>query len=342
MKAAVVESAGVLKVREVPEPTVGPYDALCDTLYCATCTATDTHIKDGVFFAGMQYPAILGHESIGRVRELGPKVQNYQVGDLVTRSGATAHPEANVFLGWGGFAERGIVRDQLAMEADGVENEGFTFYKMNQVMPPDIDPADETIIINWRETWSYLTRMGVGYGARVLVNGTGGVGLSFVAHAHNLMVGELAVVGSPARFELAQHLGATVCVDYHAEDLGAAIAAQSEAKFDFIIDAVGKRGGLDSLLPALRPGGSMALYGVDEYKEVTVTPTKANGTFTISSAGYAEWEVTEPILRMMREGRLNAGDFYDRNRIFELADINAAFEAVKQREMVKAVVRCSA
>ena len=341
MKAAVVESPGVLVVREVPEPTVGPYDALCDTLFCATCTATDRHIIEGQFAFGMQYPAILGHESIGRVRELGPKVRNYKVGDLVTRCGATAHPEANLYVGWGGFAEQGIVRDQAAMEADGVENDGFPFYRMNQVVPADIDPADATLIINWRETWSYLTRMGVGYGARVLVNGTGGVGLSFVAHAHNLMVGELCVVGNPARYDLARHLGATACVDYHAEDLAAAIAAESEEKFDFIVDAVGKRGGLDSLLPALKPGGRMALYGVDEYAAVTVTPTKANGTFTISSEGYAEWEATEAVLRMMRERRLNARDFYDRERIFALDDINAAFEATGNRELVKAVVKCS-
>ncbi|NLO73692.1 MAG: zinc-binding dehydrogenase [candidate division WS1 bacterium] len=341
MKAAVVEEPGVLRVREVPEPTVGPYDALCDHLYCATCTATDTHIKDGVFFGAIEYPAILGHEAIGRVRELGPKVRNFKVGDLVTRPGATAHPEQGLYVGWGGFAERGIVRDYQAMQEDQVENEGFNFFRLNQVVPPDIDPADATIIINWRETWSYITRMGVKYDTRVLVLGTGGVGLSFIDHAGNLMAREVVAVGSPARFELAKRLGATDCVDYHTENLSEELEKRHPEGFDFIIDAVGRQGNLDSVLPTLKPGGWMALYGVDEYGDVTVSPSKARGTFTISMEGYAEGEVTEPIVRMMREGRLRPREYYDRERIFPLEEINAAFAALKNREMVKAVVKCS-
>ena len=85
----------------------------------------------------------------------------------------------------------------------------------------------------------------------------------------------------------------------------------------------------------------MALYGVDEYGDVTVSPSKARGTFTISMEGYAEGEVTEPIVRMMREGRLRPREYYDRERIFPLEEINAAFAALKNREMVKAVVKCS-
>jgi len=190
MKAAVVEKPGQLVVREVPDPVVGPYDALCDILYCATCTATDRHIIEGNFPFGMEYPAILGHESIGRVRELGPKVRNFQPGDHVTRAGATPHPEVGLHIGWGAFAEQGIVRDCLAMDEDGVANDGYPFFRMNQVIPPSLSPADATIIINWRETWSYLTRMRVGYNDRVLVLGTGGVGLSFVNHAVNLLAKE--------------------------------------------------------------------------------------------------------------------------------------------------------
>ena len=341
MKAAVVEEPGVLVVREVPEPTRGPYDALCDILYCATCTSTDKHIIEGHFPFGMEYPAILGHESIGRVKEVGAKVRNFKLGDHVTRAGATPHPEVGLHVGWGGFAERGIVRDYQAMEAEEVANDGFPFYRMNQVMPPDLDPADATIVINWRETWSYLSRMRARYGSKVLVLGTGGVGLSFVNHAHNLLAEQVVVVGNPARFDLARRLGATDCFDYHTEDLAQALGADYEAGFDFIIDAVGKIGQLDRVLPLVKVGGTVTLYGVDDYFSVTITPTLARGTFTFASEGYAEWEATDAVLRMIREGRLEAKNFYDPQRIFPLDQINEAFAATRQREMVKAVVRCS-
>lgn len=341
MKAAVVEEPGVLVVREVPEPVQGPYDALCDILYCATCTATDRHIIQGDFPFGMEYPAILGHESIGRVREVGPRVRNFQVGDLITRPGATPSPETGLHVGWGGFAERGIVRDYLAMEEDGVANEGYAFYRLNQVLPPDLNPADATIIINWRETFSYLTRMGVGYGDRVLVLGSGGVGLSFANHAHNLLAKEVVVVGNPVLFDLARKVGATDCYSYRSENLAEEIGVKHSEGFDYVIDAVGRVGQLDRVLCLIRPGGGVTVYGVDEYFSVTITPHLAGKSFRFLSEGYAEGEVTEPVLRLLREGRLDPGNFYDRERIFPLEEINEAFAAAWRREMLKAVVRCS-
>jgi len=340
MKAAVVEKPGVLTVREVPEPVMGEYDALCDILYCATCSATDWHIITGTFPFGMQYPAILGHESIGRVVQVGAKVRNFRPGDLVTRAAATGHPEAGLHLGWGGFAQRGIVRDYLAMDEDGVKSEGWPFLRMNQVLPPDFDPADATMIINWRETFSYLTRMGVRFGSRVLILGSGGVGLSFVNHASNLLAREIVAVGSPQRLDLARRLGATAAYDYHIENLAERISVEHSEGFDFIIDAVGKVGQVDRVLPLLKVGGSVGIYGVDDYFRLTLAPHLARGTFTFFNGGYAEEESSEAVIRLVREGRLVAKhNYYDPARIFALEDISAAFAAVRNREMVKAVVK---
>ena len=65
MKAAIIERPGVLTVKEIPMPEVGEYDALCDLLYGATCTGTDQHLIVGRFPWPVQYPTILGHESVG-------------------------------------------------------------------------------------------------------------------------------------------------------------------------------------------------------------------------------------------------------------------------------------
>jgi D-arabinose 1-dehydrogenase-like Zn-dependent alcohol dehydrogenase len=65
MKAVVVEQPGQLQVREIPEPTPGDYDALCRIEYGAVCTGTDQHLISATFPWPVQYPTILGHESIG-------------------------------------------------------------------------------------------------------------------------------------------------------------------------------------------------------------------------------------------------------------------------------------
>ena len=127
MRAAVIEAPGVLKIWDIPQPVPGEYDALCENLYGATCTGTDTHLIRNTFPWGCTYPAILGHESIGRVIECGSKVRNLRVGDLVTRVSAPADPTIGLSVSWGGFAQYGIARDHWAMRADGRQAQPLEF-----------------------------------------------------------------------------------------------------------------------------------------------------------------------------------------------------------------------
>ena len=49
MKAAVVEGAGRLVAREVPEPAIGD-EARCDAPYGTICAGTDTHLRKASAF----------------------------------------------------------------------------------------------------------------------------------------------------------------------------------------------------------------------------------------------------------------------------------------------------
>ena len=106
MKAAVVESPNKLVVKDIPEPSIGPYDVKCDVLYGAICTGTDRHIIEGAFPWPVQYPIVLGHESVGRVTEIGSKVRHIKVGDVITRIGT--RPSEGLGVTWGGFVEVAI------------------------------------------------------------------------------------------------------------------------------------------------------------------------------------------------------------------------------------------
>ena len=90
MKAAVVTESGKLEIRDVPMPQLGPYDVLVKSKNCygATCAGTDIHLMDGLHPYPVTFPTILGHESVGRVVEIGSKVRNLQVGQLISRVGA--------------------------------------------------------------------------------------------------------------------------------------------------------------------------------------------------------------------------------------------------------------
>ena len=88
MKAAVVEAAGQLVVRDVPMPEMGPYDALVRIEACGLCNATDAKIVDRHFVSHIPVPLVLGHESVGTVVEVGDRVRGYVPGQRVLRPGA--------------------------------------------------------------------------------------------------------------------------------------------------------------------------------------------------------------------------------------------------------------
>jgi len=334
MKAAIVESPSHLVVRDIPAPPVGEYDALCELLYGATCSGTDQHLIAGRFPWPVKYPTILGHESIGRVTRIGRRVRHFRVGDLVTRVGTP--PTDALSVNWGGFAEYGVAKDHWAMREDGLPGAKWRPFRINQLLPAGSDPRAATMIITWRETLSYITRMGVEAGARVLIIGSGGNGLSFAAHAANLGAAHVAMVGNASREGLAQTAGATAYFDYRAENLPALLA--QEGPLDFAIDAVGKQGQINLVLPFLKPGGTVGIYGIDEYHRCTINPRLSRGTFTYYNEGYDEAESHERVLALWQKGLLKASIWLDLEHPFALDDIGQAIEAVRERRMVKALV----
>jgi len=341
MKAAVVEQPGKLALREIPMPEPGDYEVLCRLLYGATCTGTDLHLIDGTFPWPVNYPILLGHESIGRVLKLGPKVRHYRVGDLVTRVGTPAPAGSDLSLFCGGFAEYGIAGDHRAMLEDGLPAERANPYRINAVLPPEFDPAAATMITTWRETLSYLTRMGLKTGDRALVIGSGGNALAFAAHAVNLGTTHVAVLGSEARRDAAKALGVHTYLDYRAADPAKALTEVCPEGFDVAIDAVGKPGQADLALAALKPGGVIGVYGLDDFNALTLSLGKIWKPFRFHPLSYEESETHDAVVEFVRAGKLRADPFMDLRHPFELDNLAAAFDHVRQRKAVKALVRLS-
>ncbi|MHB9071413.1 MAG: zinc-binding dehydrogenase [Sedimentisphaerales bacterium] len=339
MKAAIIEKPNVLAVRNIPVPPVGEYDALCEMLYGATCVGTDWSLISGRL--PVEYPAVLGHESIGRVIKTGARVKNFRIGDVITRVGTPASLQGDFGVCWGGFVEYGIAHDHRAMCIDGLPYPQWKSFRVNQIVPPDIDPADATMFITWRETLSYLKRMGVSAGSRVLIIGSGGDGLAFAVHAKNLDSEQVVMIGNDTRRDSARSVGVTDYFNYRLDNVVEQISQKYPQGFDFIIDAVGKKGLADSVLCILKPGGIIGIYGIEDYCQSLLNPTNSRGTFTCYNGGYDEAETHDDIVSFIRRGLLDARLWLDFDNIFSLDSINNAFEAVRKRQMVKALIQLS-
>jgi L-iditol 2-dehydrogenase len=339
VKALVIPRPGALEVRDVPEPSMGPYDARCEMLYGATCTGTDLALIDGRFHADViAYPAVLGHESVGRVLAVGAKVRAFRPGDLVTR--VYTRPTGGLSLCWGGMCEFGLACDYRAMRLDGLPRAQWDKYRINLVIPEGIiDPMGATMMITWRENLSFVNRLGVGPGARALISGSGANGLSIAAFCA-LKGAETVVVGSGARRDAALALGVAGYADYRDAEAVAALAAGGRA-FDFLIDATGRRHSLDPFLPALRDGGTASVYGMDDLTSYAVNPMLGPASWRFRAAVYDEAETHEEVVGLLRADRLDPYTLLDRSRVYTWADAPDAYEAVRAKRAVKALISLS-
>jgi len=339
MKAAIIDKPGELVIRDIPRPVMGDYDVECEILFGATCTGTDLHLIDGVFPWPPTYPAILGHESIGRVIKVGPRVRNFHPGDLVTRVGVPTMPEHGLDSCWGGFAEYGIAKDHWTMRKDGLPPENWSNYRVNQVIPGDIDPGAATMLITWRETFSYLTRMGVSRDATVLVIGSGGNGLSFINHAANLGAKTIYMVGSATREKTARQAGANHYSDFRLNHWQQQVNQICPDGFDFVIDAIGKVTSSQVAIEHVRRGGKIGLYGIDDFGLAQINPFKARGPFSYYPNEYDEAEAHCAIVDFLLAGKLDASLWMDCLNPYPFERIGEAYLSVRRKEKIKNLVR---
>lgn len=342
MKALVVEKPGVLKVMDLTEPPMGDYEARCENLYGATCTGTDLSVVDGTFAWGNVYPSIIGHETIGRVVAVGKKVRSFQVGDLISR--VYTRETDGVGLSWGGMSEYGLAVDTQAMWLDGVDRAEWDGYRVNQVIPDGlIDPLDATMIITWRENLSWVNRMGVSPGEKVLVVGSGANGIGIAACAA-IRGGEVTVVGSGARREQTLNTGVSAYLDYRDQAALKAFIQENAASFAYIIDATGTKETLTPYMSALTEGGTVAVYGMNDFYSYTFNPILGPKSFRFFNAYaecYDEAETHQEVVELIRAGKLNAANWLYRENIFTWENAPEAYTHVREKKAVKAVIKLS-
>src|SRR5439155_21653509 len=97
MRAMVVTQfvpAEGLTLQEIPLPRPGPNDMLIE-VHAAALNPVDYKIRRGAFRQGRTLPFILGYDVSGVVREMGPAVQGFSVGDAVYASPSLIRHGAN-------------------------------------------------------------------------------------------------------------------------------------------------------------------------------------------------------------------------------------------------------
>lgn len=245
-----------------------PDDVVIEILYCGVCHS-DLHYthNDWAGVLPAKYPCVPGHEIVGRVTKVGPRVTRHKVGDMVavgclvdsdhtcpncqaglenfcpnlTLTFGSADKHGTAPMTFGGYSESIVVDERFVLR-----------------VPPNLDPAGAApLLCAGITTYSPLRRFGVGPGKKVGIIGLGGLGHMGVKLARAFGAHVVVFTTSPRKIEDAIRLGAhEVVVSCNADEM-----KQHAGSFDFILDTVSADHDINQYLNLLRLEGNLTLVG---------------------------------------------------------------------------------
>lgn len=335
---AAIGNGRVEMVEDVPVPEIGPYEALVRMKSCGFCNGTDFHIIRGEMPVDVDaFPTLLGHEGVGDIVELGSKVRNFKVGDRIMNPIIRIMPGTKYGCTWGAMCDYGVVQDQKAMIADGVDERLLIPRQLESVqIPSDFDVIDGGALITLNECFSAAKNFKV-QDKDVLVYGAGPMGLATMKYMRYLGAKTITVIdGVEERLNLAKTLsGADETINYTKVDKKEVLEGRL---FDRVIDIVGLTSILIEGSHFLRPFGIAGSMGVLRNTDsmVNASALKNNTLLQMLNFPYGQYEITDENIRLMQDGVINPKDFY--SHVKGLADIQEVYQLVAEKKTIKVIL----
>lgn len=254
-----------LKQINVDRRQATPKDVEMDILFCGVCHS-DLHTARNDW-GGTIYPAVPGHEIVGRVTKVGSAVSKFKIGDLAavgclvdscrecssckqdleqyclpgftgTYNGKEKYLGTQTF---GGYSQKIVVDEHFVLK-----------------VPENLDPAATApLLCAGITTWSPLRHWKVGKDSQVAIIGLGGLGHMGIKLAKALGAKVSLFSRSPEKEKDALELGADqVIISTDKKQMAAA-----KGKFDLIIDTVPYIHDVNHYIPTLSINGTLVLVG---------------------------------------------------------------------------------
>lgn len=240
---------------------VAAHDVEIDILYCGVCHS-DLHTARNDW-GGTKYPAVPGHEIVGRVTAIGAEVTKFKIGDLAAigcmvdcacphckeeqycevgfTSTYNSHDKYLNQQTFGGYSEKIVAKESFVLK-----------------VPANLDlAAVAPLLCAGVTTWSPLRHWNVKEGSKVAVVGLGGLGHMAIKLAKGLGAEITLFSRTPGKIEDAHKLGANHVVISTDEEQMKAVAN----KFDLIIDTVPYVHDVNPYITTLKTSSTLVLVG---------------------------------------------------------------------------------
>ena len=271
--AALVEGGEVGKWNYDLKPE-GVNDVTIKIMKCGVC-ATDHHMIDNAW-GFSTYPLVPGHEIVGEVVSMGPKVTGFKLGDVVGLGCLAQSCEKCDFC----CKERDNLCPQLVFTYFGsVKDEtgefqhrgGFASYIRTPYtkvlkIPEGLDPAEAApLLCAGVTTFSHLMEFSKGTGdlkgKKVGVIGPGGLGHLAVQYAAKMGADTVVIARNDRKKDFATQLGATgFLISESKEEM-----EKAARSFDFIMSCIsGGDFDVHPYLNLLSPYGTLHFVGIPD------------------------------------------------------------------------------
>ena len=345
MKAVLITEPHVVEVRDVPMPTRNEYECLVQVKACGICSSTDLKLihrdhptsPENPF----RYPAILGHEAVGEIVELGSKVRNFKLGDRVMVPFSNmGHMPEEYQVRFGAMTEYSVAPDFIAMQQDHFPNDYAARYDdpadfFCQTFPKDISYIDGAMILSFKETYSAVRNFDITDGMDVLIFGDGSVGMGIAHFVNAHSVNSNIVVGHhDDRLEKVTRVARpTMTINAKKGEM----ARIEGRKFDVVVDAVGSTEVIRRGLKLLKPGGLLAAVGVlPNQSSIDLYDIPNYTRLMMLSYPYKEHRTHAEIIEFMRSGFVCAEDYY--SHVMPMEDVAEAVRMLERREAFKVIL----
>ncbi len=249
----------------------GPNDVQIDILFCGVCHSDLHTVRDEwASFMPTAFPAVPGHEIVGRVSKVGAQVSKFKVGDLAAVGCLvdSCRKCESCKAGLENYCEVGAT---FTYNAPDPHLGGVTFGGYSKLIvvdesyvlkvPTNLDlAAVAPLLCAGITTYSPLRHWKVGNGQKVGIVGLGGLGHMGVKLAHALGADVTLFTTSPHKANDAKRLGAQhVIISKDQAEMEKHIRS-----FDFILDTVSADHDINAYLSLLKRDGAMVLVGAPE------------------------------------------------------------------------------
>ncbi len=268
MKAVVFYEHGdvdVLKYEDVPNPKVGPGEALV-RVRASGCNYNDVWARRGMPGMKVILPHIPGSDFAGEVAEIGPGATGLQVGDkVVLHPGLSCRKCEHCANGQEYFCRSFKIYGFETGPLDGAHAEYAKVPAVNLISMPSRLSFEEaaSVPLVFLTAWHMLvTRAGVTATDDVLILGAGsGVGSAAVQIAKLFGARVIATAGDERKLKRAKELGADELINHSSQDIVAEVKKITGKRgVSLVFEHVGKATWERSIL-SLAYGGRLVTCG---------------------------------------------------------------------------------